>query len=202
MRTYPSARRHAGPVLGLLCAVAVASGCSSDFISYDLPPEPARYTLEVDSPDGVHTTWEYVSQRAEEDTAPEHQPCVGELFQFQPPDTPCAPEPLIFLRYDLDLALDNTAPAAAAHEVTVTAYYQERLTTPPEVTDLQLEVSYDGGQTWAAVPVTSGDGGVFAATLTHPALGDTSGTVGLRVSAADSQGNTVRQTVPNAYRLR
>ncbi|HLV57585.1 MAG TPA: hypothetical protein VKY81_01725 [Natronosporangium sp.] len=202
MRTHPSPRRHAALVLGLLCTGALASGCAADFISYELPEEPARYTLEVDSRGGVHTTWEYTSQGVDEDANPDEQPCIGEMFGFQAPDTPCRPEPLIFLQYDLNLALDNTAPAATTHKVTVTAYYQERLDSTPTVTDLQVEASFDDGGTWATVPVRRVGDGVYEVTITHPALGDASGTVGLRVSAADDQGNTVRQTVPHAYRLR
>lgn len=202
MRTHPSPRwRRIGPVLGLLCAAAMASGCSADFVSYELPAEPARYTLEIDTPGGVHTAWEFTSQRAAEDTNPEEQPCIGESFGFQDPGTPCRPEPLIFLRYDLNLALDNTAPARTTHRITVTPYYQERLDDPPTVTDLLVEVTFDDGGTWAAVPVTQ-VGGAFEARITHPALPDTSGAVGLRVNAADDQGNTVRQTIPHAYRLR
>src|SRR5690606_33152906 len=153
MRTHPSPRRHAALVLGLLCTGALASGCAADFISYELPEEPARYTLEVDSRGGVHTTWEYTSQGVDEDANPDEQPCIGEMFGFQAPDTPCRPEPLIFLQYDLNLALDNTAPAATTHKVTVTAYYQERLDSTPTVTDLQVEASFDDGGTWATVPV-------------------------------------------------
>ncbi|MFS8497287.1 MAG: hypothetical protein FWJ70_03385 [Micromonosporaceae bacterium] len=202
MRTCPSLRRGAGLVLGLLCVGALTSGCFSDVVTYELPEEPARYTLEIETRGGVHTSWEYTSQGVDEDANPDEQPCIGEMFQFQAPDTPCRPEPLIFLRYDLDLALDNTAPAGTSHTIIVTAYYQERLDSPPVVTDLQAEVSFDDGQTWAAVPVTRVGDGVYEVRITHPALSATSGTVGLRVSAADSQGNTVRQTIPHAYRLR
>ncbi|MFI6183564.1 S8 family peptidase [Nonomuraea sp. NPDC051191] len=58
--------------------------------------------------------------------------------------------------------------------------------------DLKLELSYDDGATWRAQPVVALGGGRYTAVVLrqHPSL---------RVTATDSAGNSVRQTVIKAY---
>lgn len=180
--------------------VLLACSCGSDFVAYDLPAESARYTFEADM-DGVHTEWEYTSGRPAEDTAPEARPCLGEMFGLDATPQPCRPEPLIFLQYDLELGLDNTLPANRAETVQITGYYQQ-LDNPPTVTELTLEVSLDGGDTWQQVPTSASADSTFRATIAHPALSAEAGdVVSLRVNATDDQGNTVTQTIPHAYGL-
>ncbi|WP_285751208.1 S8 family serine peptidase [Lentzea sp. NBRC 105346] len=65
------------------------------------------------------------------------------------------------------------------------------------VSGVELSVSYDDGKTWKTVPVTQ-SGDAYSAQLTHPAG---NGFVGLRTSAADASGNSVRQTVLRAYQF-
>lgn len=195
-------RSTRGTVVGLAIGAVIAAGCTigSDVVAYDLPAEEGRYTLEVET-DGVVTVWEYTSSRPASDEADELQPCIADVFGLTPTPQPCRPEPLIFLRYDLGLDLDNTLRAGRPNTVTITGYHQQ-LESPPEVTELQLEVTFDGGESWESVRTSARGDGAFAATIRHPRLSDTNGTVGLRVTAADSGGNTVQQTVPEAYRLR
>jgi hypothetical protein len=57
-----------------------------------------------------------------------------------------------------------------------------------------LQVSYDQGTTWKAVPVAGG-----YATLYHPADAKS---VSLKATAADRAGNSVEQTIIDAYLLR
>lgn len=200
--SQPSRRwRGKGMFAAVLAGGALAAaGCSADVVAYDLPAESARYTFEAEV-DGVHTEWEYSSDRPAEDAAPELRPCMGEALGLDTGGDPCRPEPLIFLRYDLGVDVENTLPAGRSQRVTVTGYYAE-LESPPEVTQLRLEVSFDAGQTWQPVTTTPAGEGAFTATIRHPQLDQTSGEVGLRVNAADSDGNTVVQTIPSAYRLR
>lgn len=178
-------------------------GCSfgGDLVSYDdLPEEEQRYTLEVET-DGVTTAWEYTSGTVAEGDSPEQQPCMGEALG-DPSLGECRPEPLIFLKYDLNLALDDTVPANEVHTITVTGYYEERLSDPPEVTQLELEASFDGGSTWQQGSTEpSGDSSENSFTATVPAVGDDVDTVWLRVSATDSDGNTVVQTMPDVYTI-
>jgi hypothetical protein len=194
-----SPRRGKLAVAALIAAGLFALGCSvgGDVVAYDLPAESARYTFQTET-NGVTTVWEYTSDRPTDGDAPELQPCMGAVLGSE--DT-CRPEPLIFLRYDLGLALDNTAPAGRTHRITVVGYYQERLSAPPEVTALHVEASFDGGKTWTPARTRAAGKNTFTVEITHPGRDQVAGAVGLRISAADSQGNTVKQTMPTAYRL-
>ncbi|MFF7212934.1 hypothetical protein ACFZAU_20730 [Streptomyces sp. NPDC008238] len=197
----PSARRRRGALMVLAAAVMLAlSGCKGgDLVSYDLPAKSARYTFEAETND-VRTVWQYTSATAAKDDAPKLSPCMGDVVGSN--DAACRPEPLIFLRYDFGLALDNTAEAGAAHEVTVTGYYQERLTALPKVTSLKAETSFDGGRTWRPATTRAAGRNTFTTTIKNPRRDQAARGVGLRISATDSQGNTVRQTIPTAYTLR
>src|SRR5690606_4823795 len=93
-------------------AMAAAAGCTAegDLVAYDLPPEPARYTLEVET-EGVTTVWEYTSETPIEDG---YERCLADALG-NPDAPPCRPEPPIFLRYELNLDLDDTVPARQPH---------------------------------------------------------------------------------------
>ncbi|WP_189313101.1 hypothetical protein [Streptomyces brasiliensis] len=185
----------------LAAAVMLAlSGCKGgDLVSYDLPAKSARYTFETKTND-VQTVWEYTSAEPAKDDAPELSPCMGDVRGNN--KAACRPEPLIFLRYDFDLALDNTVKAGEAHEITVVGYYQERLTALPKVKSLKAETSFDGGKTWRPVTTKGIGKNTFATTIENPRRDQAPEGVGLRISATDSEGNTVRQTLPTAYTLR
>ncbi|WP_406382128.1 hypothetical protein [Streptomyces sp. NBC_01618] len=188
--------------LAALTAVAVlaVAGCgSADVIVYDLPAQSARYSYEAET-NGVKTVWEYTSDRPTKPDAPTSQPCIADAIVKDP--GACRPEPLIFLRYDLGLELDNTAKAGGMHPITVTGYYQDRLSKPPTVTKLRVEASVDGGKTWQPA-MTKADGqNTFTAQIKHPKRDEAPGGVGLRITATDSAGDTVKQTIPKAYQLR
>lgn len=89
--------------------------------------------------------------------------CTGtlpeELAEAEPSHTPCAAQPLIFLRYDLGLDLWNRARAPGAHRFQVEAYRQKSLAAMPEIAGLTVSLSYDGGETWREARVRpAGDG--------------------------------------------
>lgn len=199
------ARRRRGAVAALTAAAAalVLTGCGSygagDLASYDLPAKSARYTFEAET-DGVRTAWEYVSDRPAKDDAPEVSPCMGDVAGDN--KAACRPEPLIFLRYDLGLSLDNTVRAKGTHRIEVVAYYQDRLTAPPRVTSMKVEASFDGGRSWHRADSRTAGTNAFAVRIEHPKGEKAGRSVGLRVSAADDKGDTVVQTLPTAYRLR
>ena len=197
----PSARRRRGALMVLAAAVMLGlSGCKGgDVVSYDLPAQSARYTFEAKTND-VRTVWEYTSAKPTKGEAPKQNPCMGDVVGSN--RAACRPEPLIFLRYDLGLALDNTAEAGGSHEITVVGYYQERLTELPRVTSLQVEATFDGGRTWRPATTRAVGKNTFATKIKHPNRKQVANGVGLRIRATDSGGNTVEQTLPTAYRLR
>ncbi|KUN18788.1 hypothetical protein AQJ23_39350 [Streptomyces antibioticus] len=197
----PSARRRRDALVLLAAAATLLlSGCKGgDLVSYELPAKSARYTFETET-NGVKTVWRYNSAKATEDDTSTLSPCIGELVGSD--QAACRPEPLIFLRYDLGLALDNTVGAGKAHEVTVVGYYQERLSGLPKVTSLKAETSFDGGTTWRPAPSRATGKNTFTTTIRNPRRDQAPEGVGLRISATDSQGNTVTQTIPQAYTLR
>lgn len=192
-------RRKVNLAASAAVAMLALVGCKADVISYDLPAESARYTFQAET-NGVKTAWEYTSDRPTKPDTPTSQPCIADVVLKE--TGPCRPEPLIFLRYDLGLGLDNTAEADGLHPITVTGYYQDRLSTPPTVTELRAEASFDGGKVWQPV-ITRADGkNTFTARIKHPKRDQASEGVALRITATDRAGNTVKQTIPQAYRLR
>ena len=200
--TVPSRLRRTASMAALAAVGVLAMvGCTAtaDVIAYDLPAQSARYSFEAET-NGVKTVWEYTSDRPTKSDAPTSQPCVSDEFLKDP--GPCRPEPLIFLRYDLGLGLDNTAKARGVHGITVTGYYQERLSASPTVTELRVEASFDGGKTWRPAATEAGGQNTFTAEIKHPTRDEAPGGVGLRITAKDDAGDTVKQTIPKAYRLR
>ncbi|MEW2572022.1 hypothetical protein [Streptomyces sp. NPDC047070] len=198
----PTARgRRAVLAVSVAAAALALSACSEtgDLAAYDLPSKAARYTFEAET-NGVSTRWEYVSARPAKGDAPELNPCMGDMVGDN--KAVCRPEPLIFLRYDLNLALDNTAEADGTHPIEVVAYYQDRLTSPPRVTSLKVETSYDGGKSWHRATSRNAGTNTFTATIHHPGRKQAAQGVGLRITASDSKGDTVEQTLPTAYKLR
>lgn len=198
-KARPRWQRH-GALAVLAAAALFGLGCAvgGDVVAYDVPAESARYSFASET-NGVKTVWEYTSDRPSTPDAPEVRPCMGAYLGVT--DTNCRPEPLIFLRYDLGLQLDNTVKASGTHRIRITGYYQERLSKAPTVTTLRVEVSFDGEKTWRPAQ-TAGDGAnTFVAEIKHPSKNQVPGAVALRISATDSAGNTVKQTMPAAYRL-
>ncbi len=107
---------------------------------------------------------------------------------------PNDPEPLdvSVLRYNPKLDDDNAAPAGRRFPVPVALQRNGGAVERPR--NLAVEVSYDEGATWEAARVVGS-----IAMLDHPADATS---VSLRASAADREGNTVKQTIIRAYHLK
>ncbi|WP_328470674.1 S8 family serine peptidase [Actinoplanes sp. NBC_00393] len=152
---------------------------------FEVPPEPATYRLEATSSRGaphtlsteIRATWTFRSGHVE-----------GEQFQRLPLHT---------VRFAPRLDDRNTAPAGRRFEIPVFVEPQPGADVG-RVRSVRVEVSYDDGKTWRAAPVT-GTGDKRVATVQHPRG---AGFVSLRTAAADTDGNTVTQTVIRAYALR
>lgn len=187
-------RRLAG--LAVLASLALG-GCS--FMAHDLPAESKQYTYtmkQVRNGATVDTAWTFRSERVTVDDQPSNFVCV---LTYAGQRAPCKPESVIFLRYDLDVALDNTVQGGRAHKITVAPFYQD-VTDSPRVTSMTVSVTFDGTR-WRKVPVRPA-GSAYTATLQLPSVSAASTVVGLRVQAADSVGSTVDQTIDRAFTLR
>jgi hypothetical protein len=105
--------------------------------------------------------------------------------------------PVSTVRFTPKLNADNAAKAGRAFTVPVTVQPQPG-SAAGACRTLTVEVSYDNGRTWRKARLT-GTGNNRVAHLRHPRG---AGYVSLRAGATDAAGNTVRQTVLRAYRLR
>ncbi|WP_165974296.1 S8 family peptidase [Nonomuraea deserti] len=181
----------------------VADPYIGDLLSYRLPPEPGRYRLTHQF-DQTTTTWTFNSQTAKKDSVTDGYRCTGTWLEhwgnFPRTETPCRPEPLIFLRYDLGLDLSGQVTAGRKHRFTVTADRQPGKGHAPAVTGLDLQVSYDGGGTWTKAKVRPRGKGEFTAEVRHP--GSATGPVTVRAEAWDRAGNRVAQTITAAFTLK
>ncbi|MEU7749792.1 S8 family serine peptidase [Nonomuraea sp. NPDC049158] len=177
---------------------------------YDLPEGEARYRLT----DKFHTPQplqKYATDVATEWTFKSKRPtgglrtlddglCVGWFFASTL--APCEPVRRLNLRYDLDLDLDNTTAAARPHKITITGYQGSYDVPDARLGSLKLSVTYDDGAHWKPVTTAKKNATSYTATIAHPALSATNGTVGIRAQGVDAEGNTIDQTITRAYGLK
>ncbi|QFZ17622.1 S8 family serine peptidase [Saccharothrix syringae] len=101
--------------------------------------------------------------------------------------------PLSVVRFTPALDASGGTPAGRLLRVPLTVRQQGGADNG-RVRRLRVEVSFDDGRSWAAVPVAGG-----AALIRNP---NAAGYASLRASGADSRGNTFRHTVIRAYKIR
>lgn len=106
--------------------------------------------------------------------------------------------PLIQLDYDVPVDADNAVGRGRVHTVGLTVRAQDALPAPRGVT-VKVEASYDDGRSWERATVKSRGSGDFSAKIERPGRQRGDAYVTLRVTAEDSSGNRVRQTVERAY---
>jgi hypothetical protein len=104
------------------------------------------------------------------------------------------PLPVSTIRFTPELDLTGSAPAGW-FELPIEVQRQPG-SAAAAVRSLGVQVSYDDGATWTAVPVVR-HGQTAVARLRHPSTGF----VSLRGSAVDQGGATVTETLIRAYRL-
>ncbi|MER5354473.1 serine protease [Kitasatospora sp. NPDC002551] len=97
--------------------------------------------------------------------------------------------PVSVVRFSPELSPTGTAPAGSAIRVPVTV---QGAAADGRVRSLTVSASTDGGVSWAGLPVEAG-----AVTVRNPAAG---AGVSLRAELTDADGNTLDQTVLDAYR--
>jgi hypothetical protein len=156
-----------------------------DGYEYEVPPEPATYRVVATSTRGaphtlsteIRAAWTFRSGHV-----------AGERFQRLPVHT---------VRFAPRLDDRNTAPSGRRFEIPVIVEHQPGAQVG-RIRSVQVDVSYDDGKIWQKAAVT-GTGERRVATVHHPRG---AGFASLRVSAADTAGNTVEQTLIRAYALR
>jgi hypothetical protein len=199
------------PVLsGESCSAIVLSGgqnqgCAlspTDGQELPLLPQPASYELDwvyqsSGDPDAT-TEADWTFRSAPDATAgklPGGEQCAPD------PTRGCSYLPLLFITYNLPLTMDNTATAGSPFPIAFTVSHQQGEAPPAGVT-ATVSASFDNGQTWSSPqPAASLGNGKFTTTIQQPVLSDTSGFVSLRVTARDSAGNSVTETLIKAYGL-
>ncbi|GAB3877483.1 hypothetical protein GCM10029964_026660 [Kibdelosporangium lantanae] len=148
---------------------------------FTVPPEGGNYVLSTegvrsgvsDVSTTVRATWTFRSEHTT-GTAPVRLPIS--TLRFTP-------------------ALDATNSATAGESLIVPITFQQQASgtgTLPRT--LTVEASFDGGLTWSAAPVVAN---VFAV-VQHP---NDATSVSLRAKATDRSGNSVEETLLNAYKL-
>ena len=116
-------------------------------------------------------------------------------FSSQRPEGDHEVTPLLSIDYDLRLSETNTAPGGASFS------FGLGFRMPPEVAvkplaRVSVEVSWDGGTSWTALDAR---GCLKQKSCTVKLKNQRSGSASLRVSAADTAGRSVTQTVIDAY---
>ena len=166
------------------------------FSEYTLSPSAAQYRLTMDQ-DNTHTVWNFNTAPPTTAQVPDGFSCYyNELLGGS---GACAPVPLIFLRYDAGVDLNNAVTAPGSHQLTITAYHQDPKSPP--ITRLTVWISTDGGSTWQKANVEASGNGVYRAHYVVPALSGTTATVSIKTEARDAMGNEVAQTIINSYHL-
>jgi hypothetical protein len=167
---------------------------------YTLPSAAGTYKVTDVFTDGfgsrhsattVATTWTFRSARPATATVGAPYTCVDTVVTG---DTqPCAWQPLIYLNYRLGLAPDDTAPAGRAFGFTIGTAEGSR------IVGMRVWASTDRGAHWTSSIVEYGPDHSFRVLVKNPKSG---ATVSLKTEAWDAAGNSVQQTITDAYLVR
>ncbi|MFJ4333456.1 MULTISPECIES: S8 family serine peptidase [unclassified Streptomyces] len=184
---------HWSPISGGDAASAVlyrdgerVDGVASAWQNVAVPAERARYRLDMETSRdseawtrgvATSTSWSFESGRTDAAT----------------------PLSLLQLDYDVPVDVRNSVRGTRSHRIDVRVRAQEGLPVPRGVS-VRVEASYDDGRTWSTARTHAHGHHSFRASLTPPAHRES--WVTLRVTARDSAGDSVRQTVQRAYAVR
>ncbi|WP_406262882.1 hypothetical protein OIA45_00985 [Streptomyces chartreusis] len=163
----------------------LGEGPATDWLSTEVPAASAPYRLTVEA------------SRSAGDTSTSTKVTGVWTFTSARPTTDRTKRlPLSTVRFAPKLSLRGTAPASST--LTVPLKLSGAAAAAGQVATLKVNVSYDGGRTWKPLTVTTNPQGARSVTVKHPA---TAKAVSFRVDLKDRGGNTVRETIMNAYRL-
>ncbi|WP_328861403.1 S8 family peptidase [Streptomyces sp. NBC_00306] len=163
----------------------LAEGPATDWLGADVPAASAPYRLTVEA------------SRSTEDTSTSTK--VAGVWTFtsaRPAADSTARLPLSTVRFTPMLSLSGTARAGSA--LAVPLKLSGAAAAAGQVAALTVKVSFDGGLTWKALTVTTDAKGARSVIVKHPAAAKA---VSFQVDLKDKGGNTVRETITNAYRL-
>ncbi|PWG14100.1 peptidase S8 [Streptomyces sp. V2] len=158
---------------------------AANWVSAEVPAASAAYRLTVEAARAASDTatstkvtgvWTFTSAR----------PAPGRTVRL----------PLSAVRLTPQLSLRGTAPAGGTLAVPL------RLAGPAsgagQVAALTVAVSFDAGRTWKPLTVATDPKGARSVTVKHPAGAKAAS---FRIDLRDKAGNTVRETITNAYLL-
>ncbi|WP_427920702.1 S8 family serine peptidase [Streptomyces sp. cg40] len=149
-----------------------------------MPTKKAAYRLSIDA-----------TRPAKDFSVGTRASAVWTFTADHVPGTELVNFPMSVVRFTPRLSPTSTAKAGA--RLTVPVGIQGPAAARGAVKSLAVQVSYDGARTWKRVTVTTAANGKRSLTLTNPAR---PGTVSLRATLTDTKGNTVTETLVNAYR--
>ncbi|WP_327173038.1 S8 family serine peptidase [Streptomyces sp. NBC_01336] len=155
-----------------------ATGLPAAEQAYSITLDAARDTAKWDKSTRTHTRWDFRS------AAP-------------PQGTPSKEVPLLDLRYDVGTDLRGDLPAG--RKVTL-GLHSSVYRTGAAADSATLQVSYDEGSSWRAVPLTKAGDGRWTVRLVTPRT--KGGSVSLRASAQGPDGLAVTQDVIRAFGMK
>ncbi|WP_370946861.1 hypothetical protein AB5J62_04615 [Amycolatopsis sp. cg5] len=153
-----------------------------------------NYALSTDT----RTEWTWPSKHVEGATLPGSLVCTSP--KGQPANRACAAEPLLTLNYAVGgLGVDGRVPNGAQSVGLTVGHLQSAATSP--ITGATVQFSLDDGANWQDATVTANGDGKFTAAFAASFPGFNGGYVSLKVTAADSAGGAISETVTRAYKV-
>jgi hypothetical protein len=171
--------------------LGVSLPASTDPASYRLVYDVTRQNVDFPLATASHTVWTFGSSHQSGRGVPGDWACLDRTRN-------CAPLPLLYAYYSADSNLLNQL-GPGSHTLTLAVQHQEHSITAA-ISRASVAVSYNDGVTWTDAPVTGVDGS-YQATFSVPAQSQTNGFMAVKVSASDTAGNTIEQTVLRAYAI-
>ncbi|MEU0279730.1 S8 family peptidase [Streptomyces sp. NPDC006195] len=152
------------------------AGLPAKSAAYRISTDASRSTKVAGVSTRVTAAWTFASKKPADDT-------IVNL-------------PLSTVRFAPKLDLGSTAAAGKKLTVPLTL---EGPASGKGFKSLSVQVSYDGGTTWAKAPVTTGKDGKKSLSLSHP---KTAKSVSFKAKLTDKNGNTYETTIVKAYLLK
>jgi hypothetical protein len=184
--------------------VVLSAGSAGNGIpAVTLSPKPSQVAFTYDAANtgtvyklstGTQTTWTWKSSPDPSATVPSPWYCSqnasGRYLRR------CAVQPMMTLDYHVrDLGLGGTTPAGQQAIGLNVGHIQ--LASATKITGVGAQVSCNGGNTWQNAAVRAASSGDFTITFSE----ESGCLVTMKVTATDSAGGSVTETIDNAYQV-